>query len=170
MAADGVTVFVTTHYMDEAEYCRRLVLIYRGQIVASGSPSKLKRESMKGELLLVECGQLGQALEVLQTGPGVVDAAIFGSTIHVVVTNAAEAIPARQEVSFRTRRYCLEDRTDRPYPGGCVRGSHEPAGRTLGRGKEAMTLHRLAAIAWKEVLQIVRDARSVGSLSRCPSS
>ncbi len=93
MAAEGVTVFVTTHYMDEAEYCRRLVLIYRGQIVASGSPSELKLQAMKGELLLVECEQLGKALELLQTGPGVLDAAIFGNSIHVVVTRAAEAIP-----------------------------------------------------------------------------
>ena len=93
MAADGVTVFVTTHYMDEAEYCRRLVLIYHGQIVASGSPSELKLEAMKGELLLVECEELGKSLELLQTGPGVLDAAIFGNAIHVVVTKAAEAIP-----------------------------------------------------------------------------
>jgi ABC-2 type transport system ATP-binding protein len=93
MAAEGVTVFVTTHYMDEAEYCRRLVLIYRGQIVASGSPSELKLKSMKGELLLVECEQLGEALRLLQTAPGVLDAAIFGSSIHVVVAKAAEAIP-----------------------------------------------------------------------------
>ncbi len=93
MAAEGVTVFVTTHYMDEAEYCGRLVLIYRGRIVASGSPSELKQKAMKGELLLVECGQLGKALEFLRMGPGVLDAAIFGNAIHVVVTSAAEAIP-----------------------------------------------------------------------------
>jgi ABC-2 type transport system ATP-binding protein len=93
MAADGVTVFVTTHYMDEAEYCGRLVLIYRGRIVASGSPSELKSGALRGELLLAECEPLGKALEVLQTGPGVLDAAIFGSAIHVVVTKAAEAIP-----------------------------------------------------------------------------
>jgi len=92
MAAEGVTVFVTTHYMDEAEYCQRLVLIYRGQIVASGSPSELKIKSMKGELLRVECEPLGKALDLFQTGPGVLDAAIFGSAIHVVVTKAAEAI------------------------------------------------------------------------------
>jgi ABC-2 type transport system ATP-binding protein len=93
MAAEGVTVFVTTHYMDEAEYCGRLVLLYRGRIVASGSPSELKREAMKGELLLVESGQLGRALEALRTGPGILDAAIFGNAIHVTVTKAAEAIP-----------------------------------------------------------------------------
>ncbi len=101
MAADGVTVFVTTHYMDEAEYCRRLVLIYRGQIVASGSPSALKRDSMKGQLLLVECGQVGEALEILRKGPGVLDAAIFGSSIHIVVANAREAAPL-------LRRYLTE--------------------------------------------------------------
>lgn len=93
MAAEEVTVFVTTHYMDEAEYCQRLVLIYRGQIVASGSPSGLKAKAMKGELLLVEGEQLGKVLELLQTGPGVLDAAIFGNAIHVVVAKAAEAIP-----------------------------------------------------------------------------
>jgi ABC-2 type transport system ATP-binding protein len=94
MAAEGVTVFVTTHYMDEAEYCRRLVLIYQGRIVASGSPSELKTKNMKGELLLVEAEPVGEALELLQTGPDVLDAAIFGNTIHAVVTRAAEAIPA----------------------------------------------------------------------------
>jgi len=92
MAADGVTVFVTTHYMDEAEYCNRLVLIYRGKIVASGSPLELKLNSMDGELLLVECDQVGTALELLQGAPGVTDAAVFGSALHLVVPRAAEAV------------------------------------------------------------------------------
>src|SRR5580658_7548811 len=55
MVAEGVTVFVTTHYMDEAEYCNRLVMIDRGKIVAMGTPTELKRTSMRGQLLLVEC-------------------------------------------------------------------------------------------------------------------
>ena len=92
MAADGVTVFVTTHYMDEAEYCGRLVLIYRGKVVASGSPSELKSGATKGELLLIECEPLGRALDALQTAPGVLDAAIFGNAVHVVVPNAKEAM------------------------------------------------------------------------------
>jgi ABC-2 type transport system ATP-binding protein len=41
-----VTVFVTTHYMDEAEYCDRLALIYQGKLVAIGTPDELKRERM----------------------------------------------------------------------------------------------------------------------------
>jgi ABC-2 type transport system ATP-binding protein len=90
MAAGGVTVFVTTHYMDEAEYCNRLVLIYRGKIVASGSPAQLKRTAMKGELLLIECEPLGAALEALEKSTIAMDVAVFGNALHAVVENAAQ--------------------------------------------------------------------------------
>lgn len=93
MAADGVTVLVTTHYMDEAEYCNRLVLIFQGRIVASGSPTELKQQAMNGELLLVECEPLGLALDVLQHTPDVADAAVFGNALHVVVSEAGAMIP-----------------------------------------------------------------------------
>jgi ABC-2 type transport system ATP-binding protein len=101
MAEAGVTVFVTTHYMEEAEYCNRLALIFRGKIVALGSPSELKHDSMKGEILLVECDPLGEAVEALQTAPGVMDAAVFGNALHLVVENAASAMP-------RLKAYLLE--------------------------------------------------------------
>ncbi len=87
-----MTVFVTTHYMDEAEYCNRLALIYRGQLVALATPTELKRRSMKGELLLVECEPLGQAIEILQSAPEVLDAAVFGNALHLVVPEAVPAI------------------------------------------------------------------------------
>jgi ABC-2 type transport system ATP-binding protein len=93
MAAQGVTVFVTTHYMEEAEYCNRLALIFRGQIVALGTPSELKRDSMKGELLLLECSPLGGAVELLQSAQDVMDAAVFGNALHLVVQNAEAAAP-----------------------------------------------------------------------------
>jgi len=92
MADDGVTVFVTTHYMEEAEYCNRLALIYRGKMVALGTPSELKHKSMKGELLLVECEPLGPAVEALQSAPEVMDAAVFGNALHLVVQNAESTI------------------------------------------------------------------------------
>jgi ABC-2 type transport system ATP-binding protein len=97
MAATGVTVFVTTHYMDEAEYCNRLVLIYRGKIVASGSPAQLKRTAMKGELLLIECAPLGNALEVLGESAAISDVAVFGNALHAVVPSAAVAAPQLRE-------------------------------------------------------------------------
>jgi ABC-2 type transport system ATP-binding protein len=93
MAEEGVTVFVTTHYMEEAEYCNRLALIFRGKIVALGTPGELKRNSMTGELLLIECAPLGPAVEALQSAPDVLDAAVFGNALHLVVENAAEAEP-----------------------------------------------------------------------------
>jgi ABC-2 type transport system ATP-binding protein len=93
MAEEGVTVFVTTHYMEEAEYCNRLALIFRGKIVALGTPTELKRDSMKGELLLVECEPLGSAVEALQSARGVMDAAVFGNALHLVVQDAEAAIP-----------------------------------------------------------------------------
>jgi ABC-2 type transport system ATP-binding protein len=93
MAEQGVTVFVTTHYMEEAEYCNRLALIFRGKIVALGTPTELKRDAMKGELLLVECAPLGEAVESLQSASGVMDASVFGNALHLVVRDAAVAVP-----------------------------------------------------------------------------
>jgi len=93
MATEGVTIFVTTHYMEEAEYCNRLALIFRGKIVALGTPSELKLNAMTGELLLIECQPLGAAVEALQQAPDVMDAAVFGNALHLVVRDAAAAIP-----------------------------------------------------------------------------
>jgi ABC-2 type transport system ATP-binding protein len=93
MAGDGVTVFVTTHYMEEAEYCNRLALIFRGKMVALGTPSELKHKSIKGQLLLVECDPLGPAVEALQSAPMVLDAAVFGNALHLVVEEVEAATP-----------------------------------------------------------------------------
>jgi ABC-2 type transport system ATP-binding protein len=92
MAASGVTVFVSTHYMDEAEYCNRLALIDRGRLVALGTPAELKRSPMGGTLLLVECEPLGEALAVLERMPGVLEAAVFGDALHVMVSEAETAL------------------------------------------------------------------------------
>jgi ABC-2 type transport system ATP-binding protein len=97
MADEGVTVFVTTHYMDEAEYCHRLLLIDRGRIVAMGTPTELKKSAMRGELLLIECDPLGPALDVLPNVPGVLDTAVFGNALHAVVSDSQAAIPRIRE-------------------------------------------------------------------------
>jgi ABC-2 type transport system ATP-binding protein len=101
MAEEGVTVFVTTHYMEEAEYCNRLALMFHGKMVALGTPSELKQKSMTGELLLVECEPLADAVEVLQSAPDVIDAAVFGNALHLVVQNATTATP-------HVQRYLLD--------------------------------------------------------------
>jgi ABC-2 type transport system ATP-binding protein len=114
MAEEGITVFVTTHYMEEAEYCNRLALIFRGKIVALGTPCELKRDSMKGDLLLVECEPLGKALEALQSAPGVMDAAVFGNALHLVVPDAAVASP--QIGKFLAERAVSVSRIERIRP------------------------------------------------------
>jgi ABC-2 type transport system ATP-binding protein len=97
MASQGVTVFVTTHYMDEAEYCDHLALIYRGRLIALGSPQELKRRHMKGSILEVTCHPLVEALESLQGGPPPFDTAIFGNTLHVKVQDPVSGQDAIRE-------------------------------------------------------------------------
>jgi ABC-2 type transport system ATP-binding protein len=92
MSADGVTVFVTTHYMDEAEYCNRLALMFRGKLVAFGTPLELKRTSMKGDLVLLECESLGRAIEVIRRIDDVREAAVFGNALHLVLRETSARI------------------------------------------------------------------------------
>ena len=93
LADAGVTVFVTTHYMDEAEYCDRLGMIYRGELIALGTPEELKK-AMLEEIVEVTCGQPQEALTVLDGLAAVRHVALFGRGLHVVTEQAAAAIPA----------------------------------------------------------------------------
>jgi ABC-2 type transport system ATP-binding protein len=84
MGEEGVTTFVTTHYMDEAEYCGRLALIYQGRIVALGTPSELKLKTLSQGVLEVECDPLVPALDLLKKEPWVLESAVFGDGLHVI--------------------------------------------------------------------------------------
>ncbi|MGZ3512578.1 MAG: ABC transporter ATP-binding protein [Thermodesulfobacteriota bacterium] len=84
MGEKGVTTFVSTHYMDEAEYCDRLALIYRGRIVALGTPSELKLKTISYGVLEVECDPLILALDLLKQEAWVAEAAVFGDSLHVI--------------------------------------------------------------------------------------
>jgi ABC-2 type transport system ATP-binding protein len=92
LAGKGVTVFVTTHYMDEAEYCDRIGLIYRGELIALGTPEMLKTERMEEDVLECICERPQETLEILRTIPLVREAALFGKGIHVVVENTGQVI------------------------------------------------------------------------------
>ncbi|MDD3275021.1 MAG: ABC transporter ATP-binding protein [Candidatus Omnitrophica bacterium] len=93
LAAKGVTVFVTTHYMDEAENCNRMVLIYHGTIIASGTPQEMKTNGMKNDVYEISVSSAYQFLEGVAKVEGVKEAALFGSNIHAVITRQ-EAVPA----------------------------------------------------------------------------
>ncbi|MCX7250888.1 MAG: ABC transporter ATP-binding protein [Burkholderiales bacterium] len=118
LAQDGVSVLVSTHYMDEAEYCDRIALINHGRLIALGTPLELKQRSLGGELLAIEGDRLGDAIAKLQTAPGVLDVAMFGSALHVLVDEATLRLPelvqrmaAAGQTNVRARRIdpSLED-------------------------------------------------------------
>jgi ABC-2 type transport system ATP-binding protein len=90
LSGEGVTVFVTTHYLDEAEYCNDIRLIHAGRIVAAGSPGELKRTYIKNPILEVECDRVVDAMEVLQGEDWVIETSIFGAYLHVSVADETE--------------------------------------------------------------------------------
>jgi ABC-2 type transport system ATP-binding protein len=108
LSGRGVTVFVTTHYMDEAEYCDQLGLIYRGELIANGTPEVLKTELMKEDLLEVLCERPQDAMADIEKISGIKEVALFGKELHVVVQDAATAIAAigktMEEHAYRVER------------------------------------------------------------------
>lgn len=98
LSAQGVTVFITTHYMDEAENCNRMVLIYRGTIIAMGTPGEMKTQWMKNEVLEITLSNSQNWLDKVSKIEGIKEAALFGSTIHAVVYDSVKTIPVIKEV------------------------------------------------------------------------
>ena len=96
MSREGTTVFITTHYMDEAEYCDKLALIYRGKIIAAGTSEEMKNDFMKRDILEIETDRPVESIEVLDKKG--IEAAIFGSLLHATVENAEKGIPEVRSV------------------------------------------------------------------------
>ncbi len=88
LAETGHTIFVSTHYMDEAEYCHRLALMYRGKVIALGTPAELKRGLTAHTLLNLEATEPLETMRALEGLEGVRDVAVFGGGLHVTVDDA----------------------------------------------------------------------------------
>jgi len=121
LSAAGKTLFVTTHYMDEAERCDHLAYIYASRILVSGLPAELKRRpevvpegSVRAEL---GTGRLAEVFQALQHVPGVREATIFGASVHVflepgvTLDRVLAALPPalREDVEARRIEPSLED-------------------------------------------------------------
>src|SRR5262249_11023830 len=91
LSESGQTVFVTTHYMDEAEYCHRLALMYGGRVIALGSPAELKKGLGEGHLIYLETSDLLGGMSAIQGKPEILDVAVFGGGLHVKVDDVARA-------------------------------------------------------------------------------
>lgn len=99
LSDSGVTVFVTTHYMDEAEHAHRVSLMQAGKLIACASPDELKSASQPGSLLEVDAEPLVSAMELLSGQEGVKEVAVYGSLLHVVVEPSPDR-PARLEAAL----------------------------------------------------------------------
>ncbi|MCM2316230.1 MAG: ABC transporter ATP-binding protein [Thermoanaerobaculia bacterium] len=88
LAASGVALIVTTHYLDEAERCDRIALMHAGRIVAMGSVPELKEVFSGRAMLEVSCPRVLDAQALLERRPGIHEVSAFGTTLHVVVDDA----------------------------------------------------------------------------------
>ncbi len=94
MADQGITVFVTTHYMEEAEYCNRIALIFGGKVIAMGSPQELKTQMMQEQIIALRCPAPQDVIDILTPLPQIKDASLFGDGLHIVTNDSISAMTA----------------------------------------------------------------------------
>jgi ABC-2 type transport system ATP-binding protein len=111
LSRTGHTIFVTTHYMDEAENCHRLALMYRGKVIALGAPADLKRDLSTQALLRLDTPAPLDTMRAVETLPGVLDVAVFGGGLHVSVEQAG---PAMERIGRRLGELGIEARRLEP--------------------------------------------------------
>jgi len=87
LSAGGTTVFVTTHYLEEAEFCNNIILINAGQLIAEGSAKELKTKYLTNTILEIECDRVVDAMEFLEKQSFVDETSIFGNNIHIIVND-----------------------------------------------------------------------------------
>lgn len=116
LSADGTTVLVTTHFLDEAEYCNDIILINAGVLIASGSPTELKTEHIRTPLLEVVLagGEIVDALEAVRAQPWAIETSVFGTKLHVMVDDETAGRTRLQE--FLSARGCRIASVERIVP------------------------------------------------------
>ena len=100
----GHTIFVSTHYMDEAEYCHRLALMYRGKVIALGTPAELKGEMAGHTLMHLDSSDVLGTMRALDGMAGVSDVAVFGGGLHVTLADAGLASEVRERLGAGLKR------------------------------------------------------------------
>jgi hypothetical protein len=190
LSAAGTTVFVSTHYMEEAEYCDRLALMNRGKLIALGTTGRM-RASMPDAVLRVETENAPRAVATLAGAEGIIDASLFGRALRVVVKEASQATTVIRERIEASGSSMPVDRDRACITRGCVRFPRQVCGRSndlmtsisitqdfpvpARPASKTAELHahipksfsiaRLWAIARKEAYSFGRDARSLGLAS-----
>lgn len=96
LAAGGTTVFVSTHYMEEAEYCNRLALMNRGRLIALDAPASLRR-GMDQPLYEIAAANAAKAVEVLRELDCVLEVGMFGRSVHATLRDGAAGVEGMRE-------------------------------------------------------------------------
>ena len=90
LAGEGVSILATTHYMDEAEYCNTIGMMYRGKLIAVASPDTMKEETLQGTLLQVDCGDPEKAKTILDALDETTEVTIHGNMVHAIVNDLSQ--------------------------------------------------------------------------------
>ncbi len=101
LSGEGTTVLVTTHYLEEAEYCNNIILINAGKLIAEGASKVLKTEYIKNPIFEIECDKVVDALELMEKQDFVSETSIFGNQIHLIVNNKFES---KDQIAFVLKR------------------------------------------------------------------
>ena len=93
LVSEGVTVFVTTHYMDEAEHCHRLAFIQRGRIIVEGSPAEIRQQEIEGGVLEIDCDEPNRARAILADIDTLDEVTHYGAKVHAIAVGVEDQIP-----------------------------------------------------------------------------
>jgi len=108
LSVQGVTILVTTHFLEEAEYCNDIIMINAGKIIAGGSPRELKANYITTPILEVQCDTVIEAMALIEKEPWALETSVFGNYLHVSVPDegsartAIEALLASHRIAYRT--------------------------------------------------------------------
>ena len=102
LASEGTTVFITTHYMDEAEHCNRAAFMYRGRLLAIDTPARLKAQYLQGAAWDLDAKPLLEAVDTLSDTEGIAQASLHGDRAHVIV-KGNEWTPERLQGHLRAK-------------------------------------------------------------------
>jgi ABC-2 type transport system ATP-binding protein len=93
LSSGGMTLFVTTHYMEEAERCNKIGFIWEGNLVAHDTPQGVKNNFNLYSIIKIECSRINEAFRLLESQASIKDINIYGDAIHLGVESAEEAMP-----------------------------------------------------------------------------
>lgn len=102
LSDEGVSLLVTTHYLEEAEFCNNIILINAGKIIAEGNPTKLKSDYIDVDIYEIECKNAAHSVEILRKATFTKEIAVFGNKIHLSVERDYNPI---EQVNNLLKRY-----------------------------------------------------------------